>query len=66
MKNIFCDKLFLTQVDKLLNTPRMNLYERLMIQLILVAVWSKAWAYSHLLAGSVGLNPARGMDVCLL
>jgi hypothetical protein len=44
----------------------MNLYERLMIQPIILAVWSKAGACSHSLAGSVGLNPAGGMDVCLL
>jgi len=30
-----------------------------------VAAWSKAWVCGHLLAGIVGLNPARGMDVCL-
>jgi hypothetical protein len=36
----------------------MNLFERLMIQPILVGVWSKAWICSHSLAGSVGLNPA--------
>jgi hypothetical protein len=31
-----------------------------------VAVRSKAWVYGRSLAGIVGSNPARGMDVCLL
>ena len=34
--------------------------------LIPVAVWSKAWVCTHSLAGIVGLNPTRGMDVCVL
>ena len=28
--------------------------------------WSKAWACGHSLVGTVGSNPARDMDVCLL
>jgi hypothetical protein len=31
-----------------------------------VAVWSKAWVCGHSCAGIAGLNPAEGMDVCLL
>jgi len=31
-----------------------------------VAAWSKAWDCSRSLAGTVGSNPAVGMDVCLL
>ena len=31
-----------------------------------VAVRSKAWMYSRLLAGTAGSNSAEGMDVCLL
>jgi hypothetical protein len=31
-----------------------------------VAARSKAWVCGRSLAGTVGLNPARGMDVCLL
>jgi len=33
--------------------------------LIPVATQTKAWVCSHLLAETVGSNPARGMDVCL-
>jgi len=32
---------------------------------ISVTVQSKVWVYSCSLAGIVGSNPARGMDVCL-
>jgi len=32
---------------------------------ISVAARSKAWDYSRSLAGIVGSNPARGMDVCV-
>jgi hypothetical protein len=31
-----------------------------------VAARSKAWVCGRSLAGVAGLNPARGMDVCLL
>jgi hypothetical protein len=31
-----------------------------------VATRSKAWVFGRLVAGIVGSNPARGMDVCLL
>jgi hypothetical protein len=31
-----------------------------------VAVLSKEWVCSRLIAGIVGSNPAEGMDVCLL
>ena len=31
-----------------------------------VAAGSKAWVLGRSLAGIVGSNPARGMDVCLL
>jgi hypothetical protein len=31
-----------------------------------VAAWSKAWAFGRALAGIVGSNPTRGMDVCLV
>ena len=31
-----------------------------------MAAWSKAWICGHLLAGTAGLNPARGMDCCFL
>jgi hypothetical protein len=31
-----------------------------------VATQSNVWDYGHLLAGIVRLNPAAGMDVCLL
>jgi hypothetical protein len=31
-----------------------------------VAAPCMAWAYGRSLAGIVGLNPAGGMDVCLL
>ena len=34
--------------------------------LILVAVQSEAYVCSYLIAGIMGLNPAEGMDVCLL
>jgi len=34
--------------------------------LLSVAAWSKGWVYSHSVAGTVGLNPTWGMDVCLL
>ena len=34
--------------------------------LIPVAAWSKAWVCGRSLAGIAGLNPAGGMDVCLL
>jgi len=30
------------------------------------AARSKVWVYGHSLAGIVGLNPTRDMDVCLL
>jgi hypothetical protein len=33
---------------------------------IAVAVRSKAWVFGRSLTGIVGLNPAGGMDVCLL
>jgi len=38
----------------------------MVLKLIPVAVWSKAWVYGRLFAGIVGSYPARGMDVCLL
>jgi hypothetical protein len=31
-----------------------------------VAVWSKVWICGRSLAGIVGLNPTRDMDVCLV
>jgi hypothetical protein len=31
-----------------------------------VVAWSKTWVYGRSLAGILGSNPARGMDVCLL
>ena len=31
-----------------------------------VAVWSKVWVCGTSLTGIVGLNPAGGMDGCLL
>jgi len=34
--------------------------------LIPVAAWSKAWVCGSSLAGIVGLNPAGGMNICLL
>jgi hypothetical protein len=40
--------------------------ERKVMKPIPVAARSKAWAYGLSLAGIVGLNPAGGMDVCLL
>jgi hypothetical protein len=33
---------------------------------ISVAARSKAWVYGHSLAGTVGSNPAGGINVCLL
>jgi hypothetical protein len=36
------------------------------VQLVPVAARSKTWVCGRSLTGTVGLNPAGGMDVCLL
>jgi hypothetical protein len=36
------------------------------LALISVAIWSKAWVCGHLLAGTLGSNPAGRKYVCLL
>jgi len=37
----------------------------ILIKPISVAPWSKAWVYNRSLSGTVGSNPAGGMDGCL-
>jgi hypothetical protein len=42
------------------------MFDRIFCRSNSVAAPSKAWVYGLSLAGVVGSNPARGMDVCLL
>jgi hypothetical protein len=43
-----------------------NMYSSLKFWLILVAARCKVWVCRRSFAGIVSLNPAGGMDVCLL
>jgi hypothetical protein len=46
--------------------PLLNYNHTVAMLPIPVAARSKAWVWGRSLAGNMGLNPTRGMDVCLL
>jgi hypothetical protein len=54
-------------IQKIFKTMDLHLfYKAIQRTSVLVATRSKAWGCSRSFAGTVGSNPAGGMDICLL